>query len=104
MMSLKALIFFFALPDFLFTCFPSFVELKSPPESHSSCCLSHIAAQEYFLTSHNSIPVTMRATALVPMACAIVGFVLSMLCLFAGHKPGFMEDYHIITVCFHTPH
>ncbi|TVY16956.1 hypothetical protein LARI1_G006753 [Lachnellula arida] len=40
----------------------------------------------------------MRATALLPMACAIVGFVLSMLCLFAGHKPGFMEEYHIITL------
>jgi general stress protein CsbA len=32
------------------------------------------------------------------MACAIVAFVLGMLCLFAGHKPGFMEDYHIVTV------
>ncbi|TVY84805.1 hypothetical protein LSUE1_G000825, partial [Lachnellula suecica] len=40
----------------------------------------------------------MRATALIPMACAIVGFVLSMLCLFAGHKKGFMEEYHIITL------
>lgn len=40
----------------------------------------------------------MRATALFPMACAIVAFVLGMLCLFAGHKPGFMEDYHIITL------
>jgi general stress protein CsbA len=32
------------------------------------------------------------------LACAIVAFVLSMLCLFAGHKPGFMEEYHIVTV------
>jgi len=32
------------------------------------------------------------------MACAIVAFVLSMLCLFAGHKPGFMENYHILTL------
>lgn len=38
----------------------------------------------------------MRISALFPMACAIVAFVLSMLCLFAGHKPGFMEDYHIV--------
>lgn len=38
----------------------------------------------------------MRVSALFPMACAIVGFVLGMLCLFAGHKPGFMEDYDII--------
>jgi len=40
----------------------------------------------------------MRATALFPMACAIVAFILGMLCLFAGHKPGFMEDYHILTL------
>jgi len=40
----------------------------------------------------------MRLSALFPLACAIVGFVLSMLCLFAGHKPGFMEDYHIVTL------
>ena len=40
----------------------------------------------------------MRITALLPLALAIVAFVLSMLCLFAGHKPGVLEDYHIITV------
>jgi len=40
----------------------------------------------------------MRATALFPMACAMVAFILGMLCLFAGHKPGFMEDYHILTL------
>ncbi|CZR62557.1 uncharacterized protein PAC_12454 [Phialocephala subalpina] len=40
----------------------------------------------------------MRFSALFPMVCAVVAFVLSMLCLFAGHKPGFMEDYHIITL------
>lgn len=40
----------------------------------------------------------MRLSALFPLACAIVAFVLSMLCLFAGHKPGFMEEYHIVSV------
>jgi len=40
----------------------------------------------------------MRLSALFPLACAIVAFVLSMLCLFAGHKPGFMEEYHIVTL------
>jgi hypothetical protein len=40
----------------------------------------------------------LRPLALVPLAFAIVGFILSMLCLFAGNKPGFMEEYHIITV------
>jgi len=33
---------------------------------------------------------------LLPLACAIPAFVLSMLCLFAGSKKGYMEDYHII--------
>jgi hypothetical protein len=40
----------------------------------------------------------MRVSALFPMACAIVAVVLGILCLLAGHKPGFMEDYHIITL------
>jgi len=40
----------------------------------------------------------MRPSALFPMACAIAAFVLGMLCLFAGHKPGFMEDYDILTL------
>ncbi|PBP17103.1 hypothetical protein BUE80_DR011975 [Diplocarpon rosae] len=40
----------------------------------------------------------MRLTALFPLACAIVGFVLSMLCLFAGSKKGYLEDYHIVTL------
>ncbi|KAL2061609.1 hypothetical protein VTL71DRAFT_6986 [Oculimacula yallundae] len=40
----------------------------------------------------------MRISILFPLACAIVGFVLSMLSLFAGSKKAFMEDYHIITL------
>jgi len=40
----------------------------------------------------------MHISALFPMLCAIVAFVLSMLCLFAGSKPGFMEEYSIIMV------
>jgi hypothetical protein len=40
----------------------------------------------------------MHISALFPMLCAIAAFVLSMLCLFAGSKPGFMEEYSIITV------
>ncbi|PBP24074.1 SUR7 protein [Diplocarpon rosae] len=40
----------------------------------------------------------MRLTALFPLACAIVGFVLSMLCLFAGSKKGYLENYHIVTL------
>ncbi|TGO21026.1 hypothetical protein BPAE_0247g00040 [Botrytis paeoniae] len=40
----------------------------------------------------------MQPLAAIPLACSIVTFVLGMLCLFAGNKPGFMEDYHIVTL------
>ncbi|CAJ0549118.1 Ff.00g027310.m01.CDS01 [Fusarium sp. VM40] len=30
-----------------------------------------------------------------PLVLSMVGFILSMLCLFAGHKEGFMEDYSV---------
>ncbi len=40
----------------------------------------------------------MRFLALFPLACAIAGFVLSLLCLLAGDSPGYMEDYHVIAV------
>ncbi|KAI9651307.1 hypothetical protein NHQ30_001345 [Ciborinia camelliae] len=38
----------------------------------------------------------MRPLAAIPVVCSIVTFILAMLCVFAGNKPGFMEDYHII--------
>ncbi len=34
----------------------------------------------------------------IPIVFSLVGFVLSMLALLAGNKPGYMEDYHIIMV------
>ncbi|KAH3941859.1 hypothetical protein HBI56_210960 [Parastagonospora nodorum] len=40
----------------------------------------------------------MRLTALVPVLCCIVALILSFLCLFAGHKQSFMEDYHLLTL------
>jgi len=40
----------------------------------------------------------MRFTALFPLACAIAAFVLSLLCLLAGSKPGMLEDYAIVTL------
>jgi hypothetical protein len=40
----------------------------------------------------------LKAIAAVPLILAIVGFVLSMLCLFAGTKPNYMEDYHIVSL------
>ena len=40
----------------------------------------------------------MRLIALFPLLCVIVAFVLSMLCIFAGSKPGFMENFDLLTV------
>ncbi|KAF2626820.1 hypothetical protein BU25DRAFT_72594 [Macroventuria anomochaeta] len=40
----------------------------------------------------------MRPTALIPALCCAAALVLSFLCLFAGHKKGFMEDYHLLTL------
>ena len=40
----------------------------------------------------------MRFLAVVPVLCCTVALVLSFLCLFAGHKKGFMEDYTLITL------
>lgn len=39
-----------------------------------------------------------RLVVIFPLLLAIVSFVLAMLCLFAGHKKGFMEDYAIVRV------
>ncbi|KAH6638176.1 actin cortical patch SUR7/pH-response regulator pali [Boeremia exigua] len=40
----------------------------------------------------------MRFTALLPVLCCTVALILSFLCLFAGHKKDFMEDYHLISL------
>lgn len=40
----------------------------------------------------------MRASAIFPALCAAVAVILSFLCLFAGSKKGFMEDYHVLTL------
>ncbi|KAL1302492.1 hypothetical protein AAFC00_002882 [Neodothiora populina] len=40
----------------------------------------------------------MRSSAVVPLVLSIAAFILSMLCLFAGSKQGFMEDYAIVTL------
>ncbi|CAD6499974.1 BgTH12-04079 [Blumeria graminis f. sp. triticale] len=40
----------------------------------------------------------MRALVLVPLLCTIAGLVLSFLCIFAGSKPGFMDDYNLVTL------
>ncbi|KAF3024275.1 hypothetical protein E8E14_013077 [Neopestalotiopsis sp. 37M] len=39
-----------------------------------------------------------RFTIIIPMILSIAGFVLAMLSLFAGSKPGQLEDYHIIAL------
>ncbi|KAH8659270.1 actin cortical patch SUR7/pH-response regulator pali [Tricladium varicosporioides] len=35
---------------------------------------------------------------ILPLLLAFVAFVLGLLCMFAGNKPGFMEDHHIVTI------
>lgn len=40
----------------------------------------------------------MRVIAIFPCLCAVVAFMLSILCMFAGNKPGFMQNYDLFTV------
>jgi hypothetical protein len=40
----------------------------------------------------------MRVLAIVPVVLSAAALVLSFLCLFAGTKKGFMEDYALVTV------
>lgn len=40
----------------------------------------------------------MRPSAIFPALCAIAALILGFLCIFAGHKKDFMEDYHILTL------
>jgi hypothetical protein len=39
-----------------------------------------------------------KAIAVIPLTLSIVGVVLSMLCLFAGSKPNYMENYYIVNL------
>ena len=40
----------------------------------------------------------MRFIGIIPLLCAIVAFTLSLLVLFAGSKPGYIEDAALLTV------
>lgn len=40
----------------------------------------------------------MRPSAIFPALCAVAAVVLGFLCLFAGSKKDFMEDYHVLTL------
>lgn len=40
----------------------------------------------------------MRPLAIIPTLCCAAALILSFLCLFAGHKAGFMEGYHLVTL------
>lgn len=33
-----------------------------------------------------------------PLICLVAGFILASLCLAAGNKPGFMEEYALVRV------
>lgn len=41
---------------------------------------------------------SMRFLAAIPIVFCTTSFVLAFLCLFAGNRKGFMEDYAILTV------
>lgn len=40
----------------------------------------------------------MRPLAFFPLVCALITLVLTMLSIFAGSKPGFLQDSDILTV------
>lgn len=40
----------------------------------------------------------MRPTAIFPLVCTLVAFILSLLCIFAGSKRGYIEQGDILTV------
>lgn len=40
----------------------------------------------------------MRLTALFPLLCTLVALILSLLCIFAGSRRGYIEDADILTV------
>lgn len=40
----------------------------------------------------------MRPTALVPLMFSLTAFILSMLCIFAGSKKGYLESANLLTV------
>lgn len=40
----------------------------------------------------------MRFTVLLPLACALTALTLSLPCVFAGSRPDYLDDAHILTV------
>jgi hypothetical protein len=45
----------------------------------------------------------MRFSAIIPVLLSAAALVLTFLCLFAGSKQGFMEDYAVVTVSLLFP-
>lgn len=45
----------------------------------------------------------MRFSVIIPSICALAAFVLSILCLFAGSRYNFMQDFDIVTVGLQAP-
>jgi hypothetical protein len=43
--------------------------------------------------------IKMRFLAFIPLLFSLAAFVIAFLCVFAGSKPGFMDDYEILSVC-----
>lgn len=55
-------------------------------------------ATEYWTQSRHRHSTEMRFLALLPTSLSTVAFVVTMMCIFAGSKPGFMVDYAVLTV------
>lgn len=41
-----------------------------------------------------------RPIAVVPLVFSLTAFILGMLCIFAGSKPGYLESANLLTVSF----
>ena len=40
----------------------------------------------------------MRPLAAIPLTFTLVAFILTLLCIFAGNKPGYLESANMVTV------
>lgn len=48
----------------------------------------------------SNIRSNMRPTAIIPLIFTLVAFILSLLCVFAGSKRGYLENANLLTVLF----
>lgn len=67
--------------------------------TYPSSVIKHFIWLTLHLFSINQLTsTTMRFSAVLPVLLGLASFILTMLCLFAGSKKGFMEDYAVVTL------